>query len=142
MPCLFRMKSFVIYNEHERSREMTVSHPLSCETCACQGTTTANSCEEYSVELRYADVCRQLAFDPEMPLFVVGPTYLQVPVLYPWDEIEGNQARVQVVYPDKEDFPTNVNQFAWVDVVHPMVRIPVHANQPGELALTQTRIPK
>jgi hypothetical protein len=68
---------------------------------------------------------------------MVDTPLLAIPVVYPWEEVVGNQNRVEVIYPDPMEYPTNQNMFAWVDVVHPVVRIPVHANQPQRVPLTQ-----
>jgi hypothetical protein len=111
-------RSFILLNGWVTTCNMLVHHRLSCADCDCQGPTTSATCTKYTVELEYDDVCQQLGFDRKLPLFVVGTPNLNVPV----------------ELPDKTGLQTK----DWVDKMGPVVRIPVHANQPDTVVLTQS----
>jgi hypothetical protein len=125
-------RSFTLLNGWVTTCSMVVHHRLSCADCDCKGASTSTICTKYNVELEYADVCQMLDFDPRLPLFVVGTPNVIVPVEFPQKK-EG-----QTDYPNQDDYPTDDDHFAWVNKMAPVVRIPVHSNQPDTVVLTQS----
>ena len=131
--------TFKLFNTDLPNKTMTLTKGFNnLPDCLCISPTQGGTCDAYNVQVHYADLCRNLEFNPLLPLYTTEDPPRLLRVWYPWEFPEGDGPRhTEIWWGEEKDYTTDTNPYAWFDRVDATVRIPLHAEMPGMVGVTQ-----
>lgn len=133
--------TFKVFNADFPSKTMTLTKGFSTlPNCLCTSLEQKSSCEAYNVQVHYADLCRTLDFNPQMPLYTSADPQRRLRVWYPWEYPEGDGPLYTETWwgwGEEKDYNIENDPFAWIDRVEPTIRIPIHMGMPNLVGIKQ-----
>jgi hypothetical protein len=132
--------TFEVFNTSNPAKSMTVTKGFNkMIDCCCTKDKQETTCNAYNVQIYFADLCRQLALDPQKDIYTSGDTPQLIRVWYPWDYPDGDAPKhTSTWWGEETDYDITKDPFAWIDRVEPMVHIPVHKGMPNTVGIHQS----
>ena len=138
------MCEYTLFNKHDPSKTYDICLEVGLN-CDCKLEKSDPECAGELAVLPFGNVCRSLALDPKLPIFL-DPVNEDMPlwVRYPWEPSPNAsnlhpQLRVypEGLYGKRCDYETVEKPFGWIDHVKAVICIPIHFGYHDEIILQQ-----